>query len=133
MEEKKWEEKKVSLGGAIVVSVVLTVVGVIVGANFEKWFSGYAPFFGFSGGSSSVDWSPLDEVYYKLNTSYNGEVPVDEMIEGAKKGMVEALGDVYTVYMEMLALGLGLRWVFEMGMLGCLELCQIIQQKRRGF
>ena len=100
MEEKKWEEKKVSLGGAIVVSVVLTVVGVIVGANFEKWFSGYAPFFGFSGGSSSVDWSPLDEVYYKLNTSYNGEVPVDEMIEGAKKGMVEALGDVYTVYMD---------------------------------
>lgn len=100
MEEKKWEEKKVSLGGAIVVSVVLAVAGVIVGMNFENWFSGYAPYFGFGGASSSVDWSALDEVYNKLASSYNGEIPTEKVIEGAKKGLVEALGDVYTVYMD---------------------------------
>ena len=49
---------------------------------------------------SVVDWSPLDEVYNKLANTYNGEVEVDEMIEGAKEGMVARLGDVYTVYMD---------------------------------
>lgn len=101
MSEKKWEEKKVSLGGAIVVSVMLAVAGVIIGANFENWFSGYAPYLGISRSSNSkVDWSALDEVYNQLASSYNGEIPVDKVIEGAKKGLVESLGDVYTVYMD---------------------------------
>ena len=101
MNEKKWEEKKVSLGSAIVVSTVLTIVGIVVGMNFKNWFSGYAPFFGIGGStSSSVDWSALDEVYNKLSMSYNGEIPNEKIIEGAKKGLVEALGDTYTVYMD---------------------------------
>ncbi|MBQ6313771.1 S41 family peptidase [Candidatus Saccharibacteria bacterium] len=101
MNEKKWEEKKVSLGGAIVVSVIIAVAGVIIGANFKSWFSGYAPYFGFSDlGGSTVDWSALDEVYHQLAASYNGEIPIDMVVEGAKKGMVESLGDVYTVYMD---------------------------------
>lgn len=98
MSEKKWEEKKVSLGSAIVLSVILAVVGVVVGANFKQWFGAYAPYFG--GNSSDMDWSALDEVYNKLTTSYNGEISKEKAIEGAKKGLAESLGDVYTVYMD---------------------------------
>ena len=98
MSEKKWEEKKVSLGSAIVLSVILAVVGVVVGANFKQWFGAYAPYFG--GNSSDMDWSALDEVYNKLATSYNGEISKEKAIEGAKKGLAESLGDVYTVYMD---------------------------------
>ena len=98
MSEKKWEEKKVSLGSAIVLSVILAVVGVVVGANFKQWFGAYAPYFG--GSSSDMDWSALDEVYNKLATSYNGEISKEKAIEGAKKGLAESLGDVYTVYMD---------------------------------
>ena len=47
-----------------------------------------------------MDWSSLDEVYNKLSSTYNGEMVTSKMIDGAKKGMVEALGDVYTVYMD---------------------------------
>ena len=100
MNEKKWEEKKVNLGSAIVVAAVVLVIGIVLGANWNNWFSKFAPYLGISSGySSGVDWSSLDEVYNKLADSYNGEIVESDVIEGAKKGMVEALGDTYTSYM----------------------------------
>lgn len=101
MEKQKWEEKKTSLGNAIVMSAVMLVLGVTVGINWNNWFGGFAPYLGLEANiSSSVDWSALDEVYNKLATSYNGEISESDVIEGAKKGLVESLGDVYTVYMD---------------------------------
>ena len=50
--------------------------------------------------NESIDWSPLDEVYNKLASTYNGEISQEAIIEGAKKGLTESLGDVYTVYMS---------------------------------
>ena len=99
MNKRKWEEKKVSLGSAIVLSVALAIVGVVVGVNFRSWFLGYAPFFGING-TTNGDWSELNEVYNKLASSYNGEIDFAAAVEGAKKGLVESLGDVYTVYMD---------------------------------
>ena len=101
IEKIEWKEKKTSLGNAIVISVVMAAVGIFVGANFNNWFSNFAPYLGFNTNySSGVDWSSLDEVYNKLSSTYNGEMVTSKMIDGAKKGMVEALGDVYTVYMD---------------------------------
>lgn len=97
----KWEEKKTSLGNAIIIGAVMAVLGIVVGANWKNWFSGYGPYLGFGTGSSnSVDWSSLNEVYDKLAATYNGEISVEKIIEGAKEGLVEALGDTYTVYMD---------------------------------
>lgn len=99
--DKESKEKKVSLGGAIIIGAVLAVLGGIIGANFNKMFSGFAPYLGLSSNyDSGVDWSELNEVYNKLNTSYNGEISVEDAIEGAKKGLTESLGDIYTVYMD---------------------------------
>lgn len=102
MSEKiEWKEKKVSLGSAIVVGAILAVIGIVVGVNWNNWFGGFAPYLGLgSAVNSGVDWSVLDEVYNKLAASYNGEISKSDMIEGAKKGLTEALGDKYTVYMS---------------------------------
>ena len=101
MSKQKWEEKKTSLGNAIIISAVMLVVGIFVGVNCNNWFSGFAPYLGIQGNvPSDVDWSPLNEVYNKLATTYNGEISKEEIVEGAKKGLVESLGDVYTVYMD---------------------------------
>ena len=99
MEKQKWEAKKVGLGGAIVCAAIVGVVGVFVGSCCSGWLNG--TFSGFwIGQSSNVNWSSLDEVYNKLSTTYNGEIDVNVALEGAKKGLVESLGDDYTVYMD---------------------------------
>lgn len=100
-ENLEWKEKKTSLGGAIVISVIMLVVGLFVGANVSSWFSGFMPYLGMqSVATEKVDWSELNEVYNQLATSYNGDIDTTEVIEGAKKGLVDSLGDVYTVYMD---------------------------------
>lgn len=94
-------EKKVSLGNAIIVGAVMAVIGGVLGVNWNNWFAGFGPYLGLSTNTTSnVDWSPLNEVYNKLAASYNGEISEAEVIEGAKKGLTEALGDKYTVYMD---------------------------------
>ena len=99
--DKEWNEKKVSLGGAIVIGAVLAVLGGVIGANYRSWFSGFAPYLGLKPvATSEVDWSPLNEVYNQLSASYNGEISINDVIEGAKKGLTESLGDTYTVYMD---------------------------------
>ncbi len=101
MNKQKWEEKKTSLGNAIIMSAIAAVVGLVIGINWQSWFGGFAPYLGLeSGVKSNMDWSALDEVYNKLASSYNGEIVKEDVIEGAKKGLVESLGDVYTVYMD---------------------------------
>ncbi len=95
-----WNEKKTNLGSAIVLSAIMLVVGLVIGMNWDNLFGGFAPYLGFSKqNNSDMNWSALDEVYYKLADSYNGEIKKDELIEGAKKGLVDAVGDKYTVYM----------------------------------
>ena len=101
MEKKKeWKEKKISLGNAIIMSAVLAVLGVVIGANWNTIMRGFSPYLGLSQVQSDVDWSSLDEVYAKVASTYNGEISKEEMVDGAKKGMVAALGDIYTTYMN---------------------------------
>lgn len=95
----EWKEKKVSLGNAIIIGAVLAVIGGIIGANFNNIFGGMGVYFGGSK-TKEVNQSSLDEVYNKLAESYNGQIDSDKLMEGAKKGMVDALGDVYTEYMD---------------------------------
>lgn len=101
MEEKKeWSEKKVNLSSAIIIGAVLAVVGGLIGANWNNLFGEFGPYLGLSNNTTKVNWSALDEVYNKLATSYNGEISDSLLIEGAKKGLTDALGDKYTVYMD---------------------------------
>lgn len=100
MSQVEWKEKKVSLGNAIIVSAIIGVFCGIIGANWNNIFGGFAPYLGLSDTSSRIDWTPLNEVYNKLAVSYNGEIDKNAVIEGAKKGLVDALGDVYTTYMS---------------------------------
>lgn len=96
---KHWEEKRVSLGGAIIGCVVTLAVGLFVGINWNNWAPKFLPYLGFSATPSNQDWSALDEVYSKLVANYDGDLDKSALIEGAKKGLVAAAGDVYTAYM----------------------------------
>ena len=97
----KWEEKKTSLGNAIVLSFVMAVIGVVIGANWDNVYNNFAPYLGLekTQEDAPIDWTPLNEVYTQLAETYNGDVPDDVIIDGAKAGMAAALGDPYTVYL----------------------------------
>ena len=96
----EWKEKKVSLASAIIIGAVLAVIGGVIGANWNNIFGKYGPYLGLVDTSQNISWSSLNEVYNKLASSYNGEINNGDVIEGAKKGLTEALGDKYTVYMD---------------------------------
>ncbi len=99
--KNKWEEKKTSLGNAIIIGVVLAIVGFFIGLTAPSWAGKFAQYFGArTRVESNVDWSSLDTVYEYLLTYYDGEISEKDVIEGAKKGLTAALGDVYTVYMD---------------------------------
>ncbi|MBQ2695374.1 S41 family peptidase [Candidatus Saccharibacteria bacterium] len=100
MTRVEWKEKKVGLGNAIIIGAVLAVIGVVLGINWNSWFGGFAPYLGLENvNNSKIDWSSLDEVYDSLAQNYNGDISKEDLVNGAKKGMVDALGDAYTIYM----------------------------------
>lgn len=95
---KKWEERQVSLGGAIITGAVTLIIGLFIGINWNNISSTFLPYLGVKT-TTANDWSALDEVYSTLVQNYDGEVSKEEIIEGAKKGIAAAVGDVYTAYM----------------------------------
>ena len=98
---KQWEEKQVSLGGAIITGVITLVVGFFIGSGWHKISPSILPYLGINSHSSiSNDWSALDEVYNALAANFEGNLDRAELIEGAKKGLVAAAGDKYTAYMD---------------------------------
>ena len=99
-EKVEWKEKKVSLGNAIIVGAVVAVLSLVMGMNFNNWFGGFMPYLGIGRSDSSMNWGALNEVYDRLEKSYNGEIDNKAVMEGAKKGLTAALGDKYTVYMD---------------------------------
>lgn len=98
-EEQDWSEKKVNLSSTVIIGAVTLFIGLFVGLSWEN-FSPYL----FSGTKTkktdSISWSSLNEVYNKLSTEYDGEIDKEALIEGAKKGLAAAIGDIYTVYMD---------------------------------
>lgn len=96
---EKWEERKVSLGGAIIGAAVTLLIGLIIGFNWNNFAANFLPYLGFKSTPSRNDWSELDEVYATLVSSYDGDLDKATLLEGAKAGLVSAADDVYTVYM----------------------------------
>ncbi len=99
-EQVECKPKKINLTSGIIASSITFVVGIFIGFACNY----YAPYLGLSSGETnyetSTDWSALNEVYGKLAANYDGELDKKAMMEGAKKGMTESLGDIYTVYMD---------------------------------
>lgn len=96
---EKWEERKVSLGGAIISAVATLAIGVFAGLNWSTFASNFLPYLGFQT-TEKNDWHELDEVYSVLSRYYDGELDKDQLLDGAKSGLVSAAGDVYTAYMN---------------------------------
>ena len=49
-------------------------------------------------GTTTLDLSSVQSLYRELSRSYDGDLDNEKLVDGAKRGMVEAVGDPYTVY-----------------------------------
>lgn len=87
----------VSMWMTIVIALLTGVVGFVVGTRSEGllvWLSTSQN----KDMATNLDFSSVQEVYDKLRDQFDGKIDANKLIDGAKKGLVEAAGDPYTVY-----------------------------------
>jgi carboxyl-terminal processing protease len=89
--------RTVGLFTTVLIAVVVGVVAFIGGTRAE---STLALFKNNQNASTpdALDLSSVQEVYRKLRANYDGELSAQKLIDGAKKGLVTATGDPYSVY-----------------------------------
>ncbi|MDQ5931950.1 MAG: carboxyl-terminal processing protease [Patescibacteria group bacterium] len=95
-------EKKVELSRAYVALLVLAVlfIGFVLGTRSQQLWAYVAPVIGINVESGTLNDESLQDAYRTLKSHYNGKIDDDKLIEGAKQGMVAAVGDPYTVYFD---------------------------------
>lgn len=96
---QKRPKKSVSVG-FLVLAILLAFVA---GNRFQfigDWF--FAPYTNNANSSLSrnIDYSSVEEVYDLLKQKFDGKLEVSELEAGLKKGLVDAAGDPYTVYLS---------------------------------
>ena len=92
-----WTKKRVGMGTLVVVAVLVAVGAFVLGtrsSDLLAWIGGGQN----RDLSSDLEYTEVETVYDKLREKFDGKLDVSKLIEGAKKGMVEAAGDPYTVY-----------------------------------
>lgn len=93
----KPKSKVVSLWLTIVIAAVVAVSSFVLGSRSTQILAA------FTGGqnkdlATQLDFSSVQDVYAALRSQFDGKLDPQKLIDGAKKGMVDAAGDPYTVY-----------------------------------
>lgn len=94
------KHNKIAISTTVASCIATLVLGFIVGLNWENISNNFKPYLGFKTSSSdTIDLKPVQNLYGQLVDSYDGNIDKNLLVEGAKKGMVAAVGDKYTEYM----------------------------------
>src|SRR5262245_39123633 len=48
---------------------------------------------------ANLDYTSIETVYDSLRANFDGQLDVNKLLDGLKKGLVDATGDPYTVYL----------------------------------
>ena len=90
--------KKVERSTLVLVSVFMLVLGFAGGSRIDDIRNLIAPVFGLKK-IERIDFSNIEKTYQALVSNFDGEIDKQKIIDGASKGLVEAVGDKYTEYM----------------------------------
>jgi carboxyl-terminal processing protease len=91
-----FKNRRVSKPALIAGFIVVAAVGYVAGAFNSHIYGGYNTLIG----QSQLDLSSLQATYQAVKSNFDGNVDDAKLIEGANRGLVESLGDQYTVYMN---------------------------------
>lgn len=90
-------QKTVKRGVSLPVFFVSVFSIALIGAISGYMASEYIPF-NLNGNSKTLNLSSVQKTYQVLGEKYDGKLDQQKLIEGANRGMVDAVGDPYTVY-----------------------------------
>ncbi len=76
------------------------IVGYAIGTYHYRVEATVGGLFGYNMHDGSIDLSSLEQTYNMLASNYDGKIDKTKLIQGANQGMVDAVGDKYTVYMS---------------------------------
>jgi carboxyl-terminal processing protease len=79
---------------------ITIVIGFVAGTRSNELLGAIAPALGFKVETGTVDLSSVQKTYQALKAKYDGTLKMDALIDGANRGLVEAAGDQYTVFMD---------------------------------
>jgi len=94
------EKRPISTGVKVIVIIAVLGLGYVAGTFNSQIVAVVAPLFGIKSYAGTLDLSSVQKTYQELKANYDGDVDDQSLIEGANKGLVSALGDDYTVYMN---------------------------------
>jgi carboxyl-terminal processing protease len=99
-------DKKIRKNNKFVTPIIVFVAialslgfGYVAGTYHYQIEAAIGPVFGCKVHSGDIDLSSLQETYNELAAHYDGKLDTDTLIQGANHGLVDAVGDAYTVYM----------------------------------
>lgn len=95
------KQKKGISGSIYFFSIALAVViGFVGGTRSNELLAVVGPLFGMKVETGTLELASLQKTYQALKANYDGEVDDQKLIDGANRGLVAALDDPYTAYMD---------------------------------
>lgn len=89
------QKRTISLRSGLIAAAIIALVSFIGGTRSEEILASFSPQ---KKVPTSLDFSTLNDVYDVLRKKYDGQLNTQDLIDGAKRGLVEATGDPYTTY-----------------------------------
>ncbi len=93
-------ERKKSQSVQFLVVIIVAIVSFAAGTRYETIFAAAAPMFGMRASNKTIDLSSVQETYQQLAANYDGKLDTQKLIYGASRGLVAAVGDKHTSYMD---------------------------------
>jgi len=87
------EKKNVSTPLLVLGFVVVAGIGYVAGAYNGGYLNSFI-------GKDQLDLSSVQATYQSVKENFDGDIDDAKLVEGANRGLVEALGDQYTVFMN---------------------------------
>jgi carboxyl-terminal processing protease len=84
----------------IVIIGLTAALGYVAGTYHYQIEAAIGPVFGYNTHSGNLDLGSLQQTYNDLVANYDGKLDTTKLIQGANRGLVDAAGDNYTLYMS---------------------------------
>lgn len=93
------KKEEISKPFVTVLFIGVLALGYLVGTYQSNIIGAIGPLIGLKVYTGTLDLESVQKTYQSLKANFDGELDDQDLIDGANKGLVEAAGDEYTVYL----------------------------------